>query len=61
VIRHDTDRHTWKISDEDFLEWGELVSYTDDFKSIVTGKVLPVSPPDNKQENAPILHIRIEI
>ena len=61
VIRHDTDSHTWKISDEDFLEWGELISYTDDFKSIVTDKVHPVLPPDNKQENTPSVNIRIEI
>jgi len=36
VIRHDTASHTWKISDEDFMEWGELVAYTDDFAEIVS-------------------------
>lgn len=35
VIRHDSGNHTWKISDEDFLAWGEIIAYTDDFKSVL--------------------------
>ncbi|QCJ41552.1 glycosyltransferase family 2 protein [Bacillus sp. S3] len=36
VIRQDLEQHTWKISDEDLMGWGDLVSYTDDFQSIVS-------------------------
>ncbi|WP_028403027.1 glycosyltransferase [Ectobacillus panaciterrae] len=38
-IRHDSDKHTWKISDEDFIEWGEIIAYTDDFQSLVQKKL----------------------
>ena len=36
VIRNDSDQHTWKISDEDLMGWGDLVGYTDNFESIVS-------------------------
>ncbi|MEH7075230.1 glycosyltransferase [Neobacillus drentensis] len=36
VIRHDTDKHTWKISDQDLMEWGEIIAYTEHFQSIVS-------------------------
>jgi len=36
VIRHDTENHTWKISDEDLMEWGNLIAYTDDYQSTVS-------------------------
>ncbi|XQY93100.1 glycosyltransferase [Metabacillus sp. HB246100] len=35
AIRYDIENHTWQITDEDFLTWGEVVTYTDDFKSIL--------------------------
>jgi glycosyltransferase involved in cell wall biosynthesis len=38
VIRHTTENHTWKVSDEDLMGWGELVAYTDDYQSIVSKK-----------------------
>ncbi|EKN71689.1 family 2 glycosyl transferase [Neobacillus bataviensis LMG 21833] len=38
VIRNDSDQHTWKISDEDLMGWGDLVGYTDNFESIVSKK-----------------------
>ncbi|WP_144553021.1 glycosyltransferase family 2 protein [Bacillus sp. X1(2014)] len=36
VIRNDADKHTWKISDEELMEWGEIIAYTDDFQTIVS-------------------------
>ena len=40
VIRHNTENHTWKVSDEELIGWGELVAYTEDFQTIITkGKV----------------------
>ncbi|MBT2699823.1 glycosyltransferase [Bacillus sp. ISL-40] len=38
VIRHDTEKHTWKIADKDLMEWGELITYTEDFQSLVSKK-----------------------
>lgn len=38
VIRHNTENHTWKISDEDLMEWGELVAYTENFQALVNKK-----------------------
>jgi cellulose synthase/poly-beta-1,6-N-acetylglucosamine synthase-like glycosyltransferase len=38
VIRHNTENHTWKISDEDLMGWGELIATTEDFHSYVTKK-----------------------
>jgi glycosyltransferase involved in cell wall biosynthesis len=36
VIRHNTESHTWKISDEDLMEWGDFITNTDDFQSLVS-------------------------
>ncbi|OIK14681.1 hypothetical protein BIV60_11065 [Bacillus sp. MUM 116] len=36
VVRHDAEKHTWKVSDEDFMGWGDIVAYTNDFYYIVT-------------------------
>ena len=36
VIRHNTESHTWKIADEDLMEWGEFITYTEDFQSKVS-------------------------
>jgi glycosyltransferase involved in cell wall biosynthesis len=49
VIRHESENHTWKITDEDFLTWGEVITYTDDFMS-----VLPcfTTPPIKKEEKS---------
>lgn len=38
VIRQNSKNHTWKISDEDLMEWGDLVGYMDDFQTIVSKK-----------------------
>ncbi|PLS05851.1 glycosyltransferase family 2 protein [Neobacillus cucumis] len=38
VIRQNSENHTWKISDEDLMGWGDLVGYTEDFQSIVSKK-----------------------
>jgi glycosyltransferase involved in cell wall biosynthesis len=35
VIRHDAEKHSWKISDEDLMGWGDIIAYTDDFQSLV--------------------------
>ncbi|SMQ78112.1 Glycosyl transferase family 2 [Bacillus sp. OV166] len=41
AIRQDSANHTWKISDEDLMGWGDLVEYTKDFQSLVQkGKLL---------------------
>lgn len=34
----DVNEHTWKVSDQRLIEHGEIVAYTDDFKSIVIEK-----------------------
>ncbi|MEO2074177.1 MAG: glycosyltransferase [Bacillus sp. (in: firmicutes)] len=36
AIRHNSENHTWKISDEDLMSWGELIAETDDFQSFVS-------------------------
>jgi glycosyltransferase involved in cell wall biosynthesis len=36
AIRHDSEKHTWKVSDEDLMEWGDLIMYTDDFQSVIS-------------------------
>lgn len=36
VMRHNTEDHTWKVSDDDLMGWGELIAYTEDFQSIVS-------------------------
>ncbi|MEH7335130.1 glycosyltransferase [Neobacillus drentensis] len=36
VIRHEAEKHTWKIQEEDLMEWGELVAYTEDFQSLIS-------------------------
>ncbi|MFL6556190.1 MAG: glycosyltransferase [Bacillus sp. (in: firmicutes)] len=36
VIRQDAEKHTWKISDKDLMEWGEIIAYTEDFRSLVS-------------------------
>ncbi|MDP7981290.1 glycosyltransferase [Bacillus sp. WLY-B-L8] len=41
VIRHDTNKHTWKVSDEDYMQWGEIIAYTDDFQSFVERSKFP--------------------
>ena len=38
IIRHNTENHTWKISDEDLMGWGDFVANTVDFASIVSKK-----------------------
>jgi glycosyltransferase involved in cell wall biosynthesis len=38
TIRHDPENHTWKISEEELMDWGNLVAYTDDFQSIVSNE-----------------------
>ncbi|WP_160725434.1 glycosyltransferase [Bacillus sp. USDA818B3_A] len=38
VNRQNSKKHTWKISDEDLMEWGDLVGYMDDFQTIVSKK-----------------------
>ncbi|MEH7417777.1 glycosyltransferase [Neobacillus drentensis] len=38
VIRQDSEKHTWKITDDDLMAWGELVGYMDDFQSIVSNR-----------------------
>ncbi|WP_066070031.1 glycosyltransferase [Neobacillus soli] len=38
VIRQEPEKHTWKISDENLMEWGRVVAYTDDFQSFVSKK-----------------------
>lgn len=41
VIRHVTEEHTWKITDEELMEWGEIVAYTEDFQSLVSKHLSP--------------------
>ncbi|WML28026.1 glycosyltransferase [Neobacillus sp. OS1-33] len=36
VIRNDAENHTWKIADNDLMEWGETITYTDDYKPLVS-------------------------
>ncbi|WP_413305456.1 glycosyltransferase [Bacillus sp. 1P10SD] len=36
AIRHNAENHTWKISDEDLMSWGDLIAETDDFPSFVS-------------------------
>jgi glycosyltransferase involved in cell wall biosynthesis len=36
VIRHDTENHTWKVTDEELMSWGKLVTNMDDFQSIIS-------------------------
>jgi cellulose synthase/poly-beta-1,6-N-acetylglucosamine synthase-like glycosyltransferase len=36
VIRHNAENHTWKVSDEELMGWGNVVAYTDDFESVIT-------------------------
>ncbi|HZG73846.1 MAG TPA: glycosyltransferase, partial [Chondromyces sp.] len=38
TIRYNTDKHTWKISNDELMEWGTIVAYTEDFQSIVDNK-----------------------
>jgi hypothetical protein len=38
VIRHNTENHTWKIADEELMEWGEFIAITEDFQTLVTKK-----------------------
>ncbi|MGG1676370.1 glycosyltransferase [Neobacillus sp. NRS-1170] len=35
VIRQEAEKHTWKISEEELMEWGDIITYTDDFKAVV--------------------------
>ncbi|MDN3019616.1 glycosyltransferase [Paenibacillus sp. BSR1-1] len=36
VIRQEAEKHTWKIQEEDLMEWGELIAYTEDFQSFIS-------------------------
>ncbi|MGG3466176.1 glycosyltransferase [Neobacillus pocheonensis] len=36
VIRQDADKHTWKISEEELMAWGELIAISEDFQSLVS-------------------------
>ena len=36
VIRQDPEQHTWKISNEDLMGWGNLVGYLEDYQTIVS-------------------------
>lgn len=36
VIRHEAEKHTWKISEEELMEWGELIAISEDFQSFVS-------------------------
>ena len=36
VIRRDAEKHTWKIADNELIEWGEIITYTDDFQPLVS-------------------------
>ncbi|PEQ84604.1 glycosyltransferase [Bacillus sp. AFS006103] len=36
VIRNDAEKHTWKIADNELMEWGETITYTDDYKPLVS-------------------------
>jgi glycosyltransferase involved in cell wall biosynthesis len=36
AIRHNSENHTWKVSDEDLMSWGNLIAETDDFQSLVS-------------------------
>ena len=38
VIRQDSEKHTWKINDDDLMGWGDLVGYMDDFQSVISNK-----------------------
>ncbi|MFF2498043.1 glycosyltransferase [Peribacillus sp. NPDC058075] len=35
VIRHEAENHTWKVADDDLIQWADLVEYSDDYRSIV--------------------------
>ncbi|MDR7240038.1 glycosyltransferase [Neobacillus drentensis] len=39
VIRNDAEKHTWKIADNELIEWGETITYTEDFKPLVSKNV----------------------
>ncbi|NHC42357.1 glycosyltransferase [Bacillus sp. MM2020_1] len=39
VIRNDAEKHTWKIADNELMEWGETITYTEDFKPLVSKNV----------------------
>lgn len=39
VIRNDAEKHTWKIADNELMEWGEIINFTDDFKPLVSKNV----------------------
>ena len=36
VIRQEAEKHTWKISEKELMEWGELIAITKDFQSLVS-------------------------
>jgi glycosyltransferase involved in cell wall biosynthesis len=36
VIRQDAEKHTWKIADNELMEWGEIVANTEDFQTLVS-------------------------
>ncbi|SDM44569.1 glycosyltransferase family 2 protein [Bacillus sp. OK048] len=36
VIRHDTENHTWKVSDEELMGWGKLITNRDEIRSIIS-------------------------
>ncbi len=36
AIRQDAEKHTWKIADKELMGWGEIIAYTEDFKSLVS-------------------------
>lgn len=39
VIRNDAENHTWKIADNELIEWGETITYTDDYKPLVSKNI----------------------
>lgn len=39
VIRHDSEKHTWKIAENELMEWGDIIAYTEDFQSLVSKNV----------------------
>ncbi|MDQ0970651.1 cellulose synthase/poly-beta-1,6-N-acetylglucosamine synthase-like glycosyltransferase [Neobacillus niacini] len=39
IRENDVNEHTWKVSDKRLIEHGEIVAYTDDFKSMVIRKL----------------------
>jgi glycosyltransferase involved in cell wall biosynthesis len=63
VIRHNSNNHTWKITDEEFLDWGELITHTDDFTSIVSSKEpdLLTLGTDTDSQNIPTVHFSIDL